>query len=142
MKTRMVRRWDWNKGLKQCLEALAPVEDPKAWMLTHVFNQRNRRRILTYVAVEDDGCVVGTASVVIEPKLIHNCGTVGHIEDVAVHPLHQGKGIGKLLTQRLLKVCRLHRCYKVILNCNEDKVGFYEKLGFRRHDVGMRMEVC
>jgi glucosamine-phosphate N-acetyltransferase len=32
-------------------------------------------------------------------------------------------------------------CYKCILDCNDGLVGFYEKLGFRRHDVGMRLDL-
>ena len=31
-------------------------------------------------------------------------------------------------------------CYKCILECKDELVGFYEKLGFRRHDVGMRID--
>ncbi len=32
-------------------------------------------------------------------------------------------------------------CYKVILNCKEELVPFYTRLGMRRHEVGMRVDL-
>jgi hypothetical protein len=32
-------------------------------------------------------------------------------------------------------------CYKVILSCFENRAAFYQGLGFRRHDVGMRVDL-
>ncbi len=105
-----------------------------------VFRERLRRGIRTFVARVDDR-IVGTASLLIEEKFIHEGGCSGHIEDVAVHPDYQGKGIGAALVRHLVEQARAAGCYKVILNCSEGTAPFYEKLGFRRHDIGMRMDL-
>lgn len=142
MKIRIVRRGDFKKGLKECLEALTTVGDPQPYLVDFYCRRRADRRVLTYVAVEGRD-IVGTASVIIEPKLIHNCGMAGHVEDVAVHPKHQGKGIGKLLMEHIIKKCRMHRCYKVVLNCDPKNVAFYEKYGFKKTpDVFMRLDIA
>jgi glucosamine-phosphate N-acetyltransferase len=102
--------------------------------------ERLAKNNLTYVAVEQEK-VIGTASLLIETKLIHNGSKVGHIEDVAVHPAHQGKGIGKALVDHLVECCRNADCYKVILDCKEGVAPFYEKLGFHRHEIAMRLDL-
>ena len=54
-----------------------------------------------YVAILD-GRVVGSTTMIIEPKFIHDGGKVAHIEDVVVSKEYQGKGIGEMLMQSLL----------------------------------------
>jgi glucosamine-phosphate N-acetyltransferase len=105
-----------------------------------VFRERLRRGIRSYVACIDDR-VVGTASLLVEEKFIHGAGLSSHIEDVAVHRDFQKQGIGAALVGYLLQEARRLGCYKVILNCREGNVPFYEKMGFRRHDVGMRLDL-
>lgn len=55
--------------------------------------------------------------------------------DVAVHPDHQGTGLGKALIQRLVDRCRGHR--KIILYAVPGKEPFYGKFGFRRMRTAM-----
>lgn len=74
--------------------------------------------------------IVGTATLLIEPKFIHNLSSVGHIEDVVVDPIHQSKGIGKQLLTKCLEKCASHSCYKIILDCNSKNITFYQKCGF------------
>lgn len=105
-----------------------------------VFRRRMRNRVRTFVALID-GRVVGTASLLIEPKFIHNGGVTGHVEDVAVHPECQGKGIGALLVDRVLEESRKEGCYKVILDCAEKVMPFYEKLGFHKWERTMRIDL-
>lgn len=105
-----------------------------------VFRRRMRNRVRTFVALVD-GRVVGTASLLIEPKFIHNGGVTGHVEDVAVHPECQGRGIGVLLVERVLEESRKEGCYKVILDCSEKVMPFYEKLGFHKWERTMRIDL-
>ena len=58
-----------------------------------------------------------------------------YICDVAVHPDHQGCGIGKQLIERLIERSRGHR--KIILYCVPGKEAFYEKFGFKRMRTAM-----
>ena len=48
--------------------------------------------------------------------------------DVAVHPGHQGQGLGKAIIDKLREFSATHR--KIILYANPGKEGFYKKLGF------------
>jgi ribosomal protein S18 acetylase RimI-like enzyme len=52
-----------------------------------------------------------------------------YICDVAVHPGHQGQGLGKQIIERLRTLSAGHR--KIILYANPGKEGFYRKLGFK-----------
>ncbi|MCZ6584253.1 MAG: GNAT family N-acetyltransferase [Thaumarchaeota archaeon] len=92
-----------------------------------------------YVAILD-GRVVGSTSMLIEPKFIHDGGNVAHIEDVVVSKDYQGKGIGEMLMQSLLNLAKDNNCYKTILDCTDEVKLFYEKIGFKRNSNGMRYD--
>ena len=94
-----------------------------------------------FVAVARGGQVVGATTLLVEQKFIHGGGVVGHIEDVVVRKGHEGRGVGGSLVRAALQKARELGCYKCILDCKEDLAGFYETLGFRRHDVGMRIDL-
>ena len=72
-----------------------------------------------------DNQIVGTATLLIEPKFIHNCGLVGHIEDVVLKKSTQGTGLGKQIVTFLAEKAKLRGCYKVILDCTKETIGFY-----------------
>ncbi len=130
---------DFQRGFREVLGALSSVTlSDEAAML--VFRKRLRSRVLTFVAIADDR-VVGTASLLIETKFIHNGGCVGHIEDVAVLPDLQGHGVGHALVQHLIEECRKARCYKVILDCDPTIIHWYETLGFRPWCQAMRLDL-
>ena len=58
-----------------------------------------------------------------------------YIADVAVHPDHQGRGLGRAIIARLVELSAGHK--KIILYANPGKEGFYAKLGFRRMRTAM-----
>jgi len=86
----------------------------------------------------DDGKIHihGTATLLYESKLIHGCKKVGHIEDVVVSPNYRDQGIAKHLITSLTQTAS-ETCYKVILDCTEELVPFYEKCSFTRKGVQM-----
>ena len=92
-----------------------------------------------YVAILD-ARIVGSTTMIIEPKFIHDGGNVAHIEDVVVSKEYQGKGIGEMLMQSLLDLAEDNNCYKTILNCSDEVKPFYEKIGFKRTSNGMRFD--
>lgn len=92
-----------------------------------------------YVAILD-GRVVGSTTMIIEPKFIHDGGNVAHIEDVVVSEECQGKGIGELLMKSLLDLAKDSNCYKTILDCSDEIKPFYEKIGFKKTSNGMRYD--
>ncbi len=105
-----------------------------------VFRNRLRTAVRTYIA-SAQGRIVGTASLLIEQKFIHGGGRSGHIEDVAVHRDFQKQGIGAALVRHATEQAKKIGCYKVVLNGFDQLAPFYEKLGFRRHDTGLRMDL-
>ncbi len=85
--------------------------------------------------------VVCSAALLYEEKVYHNMGRAAHLEDVAVLPKYQGLGIGKALIKHMIEQARSMGCYKIILDCSDKNVGFYEKLGFKKHETGMRISL-
>jgi GNAT superfamily N-acetyltransferase len=51
-----------------------------------------------------------------------------YIADVAVHPEHQGVGIGKAIVSKLVSLASGHK--KILLYANPGREGFYASLGF------------
>ena len=83
---------DLRRGFLETVRALRETNLTQEQAVA-VFRRRMRNKVRTFVALID-GKVVGTASLLIEPKFIHDGGVTGHVEDVAVHPECQGRGIG------------------------------------------------
>jgi GNAT superfamily N-acetyltransferase len=51
-----------------------------------------------------------------------------YIADVAVHPDHQGRGLGRAIVEQLIELSRGHR--KIVLYANPGTEPFYDKIGF------------
>ena len=89
---------------------------------------------------ELNGKIVGSTTLLIEQKFIHEGGFVGHIEDVVVNKEFEGQGIGIKLVLSLLDVAKGKKCYKTILNCEDKLIPFYEKIGFKQKSTEMRFD--
>ena len=89
---------------------------------------------------ELDGKIVGSTTLLVEQKFIHEGGIVGHIEDVVVKKEFEGQGIGMKLVLSLLDVANEKKCYKTILNCEDTLIPFYEKIGFKQKSNEMRFD--
>ena len=74
--------------------------------------------------------IVGGITLIIEEKIIHSGGKVGHIEDFVVLDIYRNKGIGSLLYNYVKILCEQNKCYKIILDCNELIENYYIKKGF------------
>ncbi len=105
-----------------------------------VLRARSAQGVRTFVALEGKK-IVGSASLFIESKFIHGGGKVGHIEDVVVHGGSQGLGIGKKLMEHVTREATTANCYKVILACTPANKLFYEKCGYREHEIEMRRDL-
>jgi len=58
-----------------------------------------------------------------------------YIADVAVHPEHQGRGLGAEVIRRLVALASGHK--KIILYANPGTEPFYARLGFLRMNTAM-----
>lgn len=91
------------------------------------------------IVAEDptSGTIVGTATLLIEYKFIRGAGKIGHIEDVVVDAAARGQRLGAKLVEKLTERAKAAGAYKIILDCSESNVAFYEKIGLTKKDVQM-----
>ena len=54
---------------------------------------------------------------------------------------YEGIGIGKAWVLKALSFAKENKCYQVVLDCSRSNVEFYKKMGFREHEVSMRMDL-
>jgi glucosamine-phosphate N-acetyltransferase len=129
---------DLDRGFLESLAALTQVDlTPEAARSIVAEMPSNSCTLVAQV----HGKIVGTATLLIERKFIHGGGRVGHIEDVSVHGDHQRQGIGTALVEHAIKTARRAGCYKVILDCFDELVPFYERMGFRPFNRGLRLDL-
>jgi glucosamine-phosphate N-acetyltransferase len=124
------------------LETISALQDPELTQeqACQIHLERGETGISTYVA-KLDNMIVGTFSVFIEKKFIHSGGKVAHIEDVAVKSEMQRQGIGREMMKAVDALARRMGCYKVILDCGDNNIGFYENCGYRLHEKMMRKDI-
>jgi glucosamine-phosphate N-acetyltransferase len=142
-KVRELELGDLDKGVLSALGNLSDMGDLTVAGAKKVFGKMkkaNYSRVL--VAVVSDGKIAGTTTLLVEQKFIHGGGLVGHIEDVAVGPDFEGQGVGSTLVRAGIAKAKELGCYKVILDCKPELVGFYERIGFRKHEIGMRIDLA
>jgi predicted N-acetyltransferase YhbS len=58
-----------------------------------------------------------------------------YLADIAVHPDHQGRGLGQAIVRDLVQQCHGHR--KIILYANPGAEPFYRRLGFLPMNTAM-----
>lgn len=141
---RRIKEVDFENGFFETLSNLTTVGD--------IRTNEDRRKIINrilgdpnYIIIvaeeQENQTIIGTATLLIEQKFIHNGGKVGHIEDVATRAGYEGIGVGKEIIQRLIEISKDQQCYKIILDCDDKVIGFYEKLGFKKRGVMMRLDI-
>lgn len=126
----------------QLLSNLTTVGHPELDQVEERFRKINNNpdyHISVLTNLSDDK-IVGAGTLLIEHKFIHSLGKVGHIEDIVIDPSYGQQGLGKMIVKHLVELAQTNGCYKVILDCNEKFVGFYEKNNFRPNGICMRID--
>lgn len=77
----------------------------------------------------EDGAVIAAGRAVADGV---DCS---YLCDIAVHPSHQGRGLGREVIERLVAASQGHR--KIILYSVPGKEDFYRRFGFRRMTTAM-----
>ena len=96
-----------------------------------------------YVA-EQDGRIVGTFALLIMDNLGHLGAPSAIVEDVAVGPVLQGRGVGRAMMRFAMARATEKHCYKITLSSNakrENAHSFYESLGFEHHGFSFRIRL-
>ena len=82
---------------------------------------------------EQDGKIVGNASLIL---FRHNRQKIYMLANVAAHPDHRHRGIGRAVTEQVISHARQHGADELWLNArddNPDALDLYTDLGFREH---------
>jgi glucosamine-phosphate N-acetyltransferase len=75
----------------------------------------------------DNNKIVGTTTLLVEPKFINKGMRIGYIEDVSVRKAYEGLGIGsRLVNYVTTDAISVEHCKKVLLYCSESTRPFYE----------------
>ena len=129
---RKLRIEDLENGFLTSLDSLRKASDIDKNKAEEVFKKIDSNPDYTIAVAEIDGKIVGSTTLLIEQKFIHQGGLVGHIEDVVVDKNFQGQKIGEKIMKHLLEIAKNQGCYKTILDCTDEVKPFYEKLGFKQ----------
>ncbi|NCF66293.1 MAG: GNAT family N-acetyltransferase [Chloroflexi bacterium] len=84
-----------------------------------------------FLVAESDGILVGTGALIVEAEQI------GRIVRVSVGVSHRRQGIGRLITDHLLKLARYYGYRQVVVETNDDwfdAIRFYQQCGFVEYD--------
>merc|ERR1712066_103772 len=137
---------DYDRGFLELLGQLTSVGK----ITREAWNQRwkdmkNCNSTYYVIVIEDitmpGGLVIGAATMVMERKFIHSCGSVGRLEDVVVSDQYRGKQLGKLVVCLASELAVKLGCYKVTLNCADKMIKFYTSLGYKS-EMGNNNYMC
>ena len=81
--------------------------------------------------------IVGSGTIIYEPKIIREGSYTGHIEDIITHENYRNNGISKIIIENLTQYGKEKGCYKIILDCTIELENFYIKSGFEKKGLQM-----
>jgi len=131
---------DIKNGFLTTLDVLRETSSMSEDKVLEIFKRIKSNPEHIIIIAEIEGRVIGSTTLLIEPKFIHQGGVVGHIEDVVVDKKFQGKKIGEKIITHVLEIAKNHGCYKTILDCSDSVKPFYEKLGFKHNSNELRFD--
>ena len=108
-----------------------------------IFNKMSTYPNYKVYVAENEVEMLGTFALLIMENLGHVGTPSAVVEDVAVLPNHQGKGIGKQMMRFALEKATEAGCYKMVLSSNlrrHDAHAFYESLGFTKHGYSFKVD--
>jgi len=128
-------RNDFGKGFPAILSQLTVLGDVTEEQFLETFDKMAKCPNTYYINVIEDKStetIIGSATLLIEQKFIHNCAKRARIEDVVVSDDYRGKQLGKLLLTALVILGKNLGCYKISLDCRDKMIPFYETFGFSK----------
>ena len=137
---RKIEERDLNDGFLESLDSLKTASNISKEKAKAILKKITANPNHVIFVASLDGKIIGSTTLLIEQKFIHDGGLVGHIEDVVVSKEYEGRGIGFKIMQAALEYAKSQGCYKTILDCDDKVRQFYERLGFKRHSNGMRFD--
>jgi GNAT superfamily N-acetyltransferase len=96
------------------------------------------------IVAELEGEVIGTLQLMYLPSLSYQGGTRAQVESVRVAQGLRGKGIGAEMMKWAIERARQHGCHMMQLTSHKSRTDahrFYEKLGFTKSHIGMKINL-
>ena len=129
---------DFEKGYIDLMYEFTNYNYPitKEEFVNFIDTHKNYKIIVIYSEIEKK--IIGAGTIIIVRK-IHN-NPIGQIEDVIISEKYRKNGLGKQVIEKLIDIGKNEfKCYKIILNCLEKNIKFYENCGFI--EVGVEMKL-
>lgn len=135
------------KDIPEILELYreAGIESDKPFLIEEAkehFKRFARYPNYRVIVAELAGVVVGTYELLVMDNLAKHGRRSAIVEDVAVSPHHQGKGIGQAMMEHAIQESRKADCYKLVLSSGLQRTrahDFYDSVGFERHGFSFRV---
>src|SRR6478609_8754792 len=119
---------DYDKGVLNVLGNLTTVGNitrDQFYSRFSYFKKHSHEYFIIVIENVPVGKIVACGTMLLERKFIHNCGMVGHLEDVVTLPEVRGMLFGKAIIDGLTSISSHLGAYKTILDCNAKNVTFY-----------------
>ena len=135
----IIKELDCDDNYEQYLELMyeftnykkdVPIEDFKNYV-----NQKTKLRII--ILKNKENKIIGAGTIFNIEKLHNN--SIGQIEDVIITEKYRNIGLGKTIINKLIEIGKTKfKCYKIVLNCLDKNIKFYEKCDFTISGVQMK----
>ena len=129
---------DFDKGYMDLMYEFTNYNYPitKEEFVNFIDTHKNYKIIVIYSEIEKR--IIGAGTIIIVRK-IHN-NPIGQIEDVIISEKYRKNRLGKQIIEKLIDIGKNEfKCYKIILNCLEKNIKFYENCGFINVGVEMKL---
>ncbi|XP_021936241.1 probable glucosamine 6-phosphate N-acetyltransferase isoform X2 [Zootermopsis nevadensis] len=130
---------DYDKGFVQLLSQLTKVGNISKDQFLRRYTTMKACPNTYYVTVIEDtrsSHIVGSATLIVEQKFIHECAVRGRLEDVVVSDDYRGKQLGKLIIMTITLLAQHLNCYKITLDCKDRMIPLYTGLGYKLEQGG------
>ncbi|KAI3629917.1 hypothetical protein MIR68_011352 [Amoeboaphelidium protococcarum] len=141
-KLRPLKSDDYHRGFLTALSHLTTVGDLTEAQFLDRFHYLKAHNYEYFTVVIEDtkkNIIAASGTCIVERKFVHQNGLVAHLEDVVVHKEYRSLKFGLYIIEALKYVGKQNSCYKIILDCSEKNVPFYEKCGFKAKEIEMVM---
>ena len=131
MEIRTIEASDYDKGY---LELLSQLTDTP-FLTREEFNKILQNINSEIYVIEKDNKIVASGTLLIEKKIIHKGGLVGHMEDIVVDKSNRGDKLGQKIVHFLINKAKEKGCYKIIADCKDELLPFYQKTGYEKKGI-------
>ena len=102
-----------------------------------IFKSLIKQKNCFYIVASYSNKIIGFGSLLTVIKV--RGSNQGLIEDIVVDKNYRRKKIGSLIINKLIKLAKIKKCYKVILQTEKRGLIFYKKLGFKEKKLSMQI---